>query len=69
MKKVKGFFFIDGFDVMFLNGTSFNKCKQVKNDLTITEYNKAIGKKEVVKKKSSKVKKEDKSFKIDLDDK
>lgn len=68
MKKVKGFFFIGDFDVMFLNGTSFNECKQVKNDLTIDEYNKAIGKKEV-KKKSFKKDIKDKSFKIDKKDK
>jgi hypothetical protein len=69
-KVLKGFFFIEGLDVMFLDGTPFNECKQIKNDLTIEEYNKAIGK--IVKskvKKSFKKDIKDKSLKVDLKDK
>ena len=66
IKKYKGFFKLEGIDVMFLNGTSFEDCRQFKPDLTIKEYNKAIGKKEV---KKEKVKYSDKSLKKNFDNK
>jgi len=66
IKKYKGFFEINGLDVMFLNGTSFEDCRQFKPDLTISEYNKAIGKKEVKEKKEKYL---DKSLKSEIKNK
>jgi len=67
MENYKGFFKIPGLDVMFLNGTSFEQVRLFKNDLTIEEYNLAIGKKVV--KKSLKKDFEDKSLKKKFSDK
>lgn len=66
---MKGFFKIESIPgVMFLNGTSFKDCKLINNNLTLKEYNKAIGKKSekiILSDKKDKTKKTDKSRILD----